>query len=310
MTIAILGAGAIGQLIAHQLANVNVAPLLLVKPDQATSSNNQATPFVIEQPELQQRQQHQFEVISTSDYLTATILPDIELLIVTLKAYQVVPAVSALLPKLSAHCHILLLHNGIGTHLELEPHLDGLGLSLGTTSQGALRLSPRLIRHTGEGMSQFGHYCGPKLSSELHELLLQAIPNSSWVEKIMPALWQKLAVNAVINPLTALNNIPNGALTAARYQPQIDAVLQELQQVAWLENIRLDSDKLASTVRQVMVLTAENFSSMHQDVLHKRRTEIDYINGYLVKRAAAHQLELPINQQLVSQINHLSPAAA
>ncbi|MCH1918585.1 2-dehydropantoate 2-reductase [Shewanella sp. A3A] len=310
MTIAILGAGAIGQLIAHQLANANVAPQLLVKPDQATSSNDQTTPFVLEQQDQHQHQQHQFEVFSTGDYLTATILPDIQLLIVTLKAYQVVPAVSALLPKLSSKCHIVLLHNGIGSHLELQPQLDGLGLSLGTTSQGALRLGPRTVRHTGEGMSQFGHCCGPELSTELRELLLKAIPNSSWVEQIMPALWQKLAVNAVINPLTALNNVPNGALTAARYQPQIDAILSELQQVAWLEHIHLDADKLASTVRQVMVLTAENFSSMHQDVLHKRRTEIDYINGYLVKRAAAHKLALPVNQQLVSQINRLSPAAA
>ena len=307
MNIAILGAGAIGQLLAHQLDTAGIAPLLLLKPEQAILT----TPFLFEVQGLPNRCiPHGYDVFSLDDKHTATILPEVDLLLVTLKAYQVVNAVKALLPQLSPHCHILLLHNGIGTHQELQPLLKGQGLSLGTTSQGALKLGPRSIRHTGEGMSQFGHFCGPALATDFKQQLLAAIPNSSWVDDILPALWQKLAVNAVINPLTALDNVPNGELTAARYQPTIKAVLQELQQVADQEQIALDGEQLAARVRQVMVLTSKNFSSMQQDVAHQRRTEIDYINGYVVKRAAAHQLAAPTNQALVEQITAREHAVA
>lgn len=302
MNIAILGAGAIGQLLAHQLETADISPLLLLKPAQA----QHATPFSFEQQGQPSNViTHGYDVLSLSDKHTSAILPEVDVLLVTLKAYQVVDAVTQLLPQLRPSCHILLLHNGIGPHQELEPQLNGQGLSLGTTSQGALKLGPRSIRHTGEGMSQFGHYCGPELAPEFKQRLLDAIPNSSWVADILPTLWQKLAVNAVINPLTALENVRNGELTSARYQPTIKAVLQELQQVATKEQIALDGEQLAARVRQVMVLTSENYSSMQQDVAQQRRTEIDYINGYLVKRAAAHQLSVPANQRLLAQITAL-----
>ncbi|KFZ36401.1 hypothetical protein HR45_16395 [Shewanella mangrovi] len=296
MKIAILGAGAIGQLLAHQLATAGSKPVLLVKANQVEVD----TPFVIEQQDG--RKLRHFESYCVTD----AQLPEVELVIVTLKAYQVTAALMAWLPKLPKQCHILLLHNGIGTHLELASRLAHHGLSLGTTSQAALKITPHTIKQTGTGITQFGHYCGTPISDELQQLLLTAIPDSCQVEHILTALWHKLAINAVINPLTAIEDIPNGALAAEKYQYTISAILAELMQVAELEGIELDGQFIAGRVKQVIELTADNYSSMHQDVAFQRPTEIDYINGYLVKRAQAHGIQLFHNQQLWQQIQQLS----
>ncbi|QSX34625.1 2-dehydropantoate 2-reductase [Shewanella avicenniae] len=296
MNIAILGAGAIGQLLAHQLDAAGNTPFFLVKPEQRFLG----APFTL-QTQTGTQARH-FDTFSLADELQ----PKIDLLIVTLKAYQVRRALTRWQAKLSPNCHILLLHNGIGTHLEIAPILGQHGLSLGTTSQAALKLGPHSIKQTGNGTTQFGHYAGPTMAKELQQLLLKALPDSCVAEHILTALWHKLAINAVINPLTAIEDIPNGALAAEKYQHTISAVLTELMQVANLEGIELDSAFVSERVKQVISLTADNYSSMHQDVAFQRPTEIDYINGYLVQRAHAHGITLFYNQQLLTKVRQLS----
>ncbi|MCL1073703.1 ketopantoate reductase family protein [Shewanella dokdonensis] len=298
MSIAILGAGAIGQLLAQQLANGGCQPEFIVRPDKSLPPQQlftlETTTGSYSRP---------FSCLSTE--AAAAEFSHLSLVIVTLKAYQVVAALSALLPKLSSHCQLLLLHNGLGPHRQIIPLLAGRGLSLGSTSQGALRLGERQIRHTGSGITQFGHIAGPTMPDELKLLLLRAIPHSEWCDDIMLALWGKLAVNAAINPLTAIDNIPNGALADAHYQQHIQAVIAELVEVAQCEGLTLENEALLQRVNQVIKLTANNYSSMQQDVLYHRPTEIDAINGYLLQLAQQHDIELPVNQALVTQVKRL-----
>lgn len=298
MTIAILGAGAIGQLLAHQLASSGCQPLLIVRPDKCCQPLQK---FTLETRDGSYCRMFPCLAIDAA----AAEFSNINLLIVTLKAYQVVNTLSALLPKLSQHCQLLLLHNGLGPHRQLIPLLAGRGLSLGTTSQGALRIGERQIRHTGCGITQLGDIAGPAMPQKLQSQLLQAIPDSEWCDDIMPALWGKLAVNAAINPLTAIDNIPNGALAEKHYQQQIQAVIAELVKIAKFEGLSLDNDALLQRVNQVISLTATNYSSMQQDIQHQRLTEIDAINGYLLQLAQQHDVELPVNQSLVAQVKCL-----
>ncbi|GAL11326.1 2-dehydropantoate 2-reductase [Vibrio astriarenae] len=71
------------------------------------------------------------------------------------------------------------------------------------------------------------------------------------------------------------------------------------------EGIAIELNTLQSKVDDVVRLTANNLSSMQQDISHQRRSEIDYITGYLLARARAHQLELPYNQALYNDIQRL-----
>ncbi|WP_283627843.1 ketopantoate reductase family protein [Shewanella baltica] len=305
--IAILGAGAVGQLICRQLtvAGMNVGFI----DRNALESGQQVlsfTPLASADDNLQQTQAIPYSV----PILSADALDNIRLVIVCVKAYQVLDALSPLLKQLPSQCHILLLHNGMGPHLALAPLINaqanGRGLSLGTTSQGVLRQAHWQIKQTGQGLTQLGHFAGAELTEHYRNALLAAIPSSEWVDAIVPCLWQKLAVNAAINPLTTLYQCPNGKLAEPDFSEMIKGILDELVIVAAHDGVSLDQSFLHDRVYQVIRLTAGNFSSMHQDIAHQRRTEIDQINGYICERAQAHGLSAPVNAELWARVKQLA----
>ena len=252
-----------------------------------------------------ENKEHQYQVRA----LTAND-PQIEqltLLIVCVKAYHVIDAIKGIEPYLASDCHILLLHNGLGPHLEISQYLKPTqGLSLGTTSQGATRAHTWSVTRTGKGLTQLGHCIGQPISSELKQQLLHAIPNSEWAHEILPSLWYKLAVNSVINPLTAINACKNGSLAHHDYRDTIQDIISELMLVAEHEKLPIERTLVHDRVHEVIHLTQNNYSSMYQDIANQRQTEIDYINGYLVKLANKHQLRLPTNQKLLDSIRLLS----
>ena len=304
--IAILGAGAVGQLICHQLTTAGMGVALIGRDSIVSIQQTlSVTPLAPANDNQQKTHALQYSV----PILTANALDNIRLVIVCVKAYQVLDALLPLLNQLPRQCHILLLHNGMGPHLALAPLIDAQaddrGLSLGTTSQGVLRQASWQIRQTGQGLTQFGHFAGTELTEHYRNALLTAITNSEWVDAIVPCLWQKLAVNAAINPLTALYQCPNGTLAEPDFSDMIKGILDELVTVATLEGVPLDKQLLHDRVYQVIRLTAGNFSSMHQDIAHQRRTEIDQINGYICERARAHGLSAPVNADLWARVKQL-----
>ncbi len=294
--IAILGAGAVGQLIYQQLLADGNSPLLIVRKQEQP----QTITFTATDGEVTES-----TVILASPKSESPLLEQVRLLIVCVKAYQVCDAIKSIIDKLSPKCHIILLHNGMGPHLDVPALLHGQGLSLGTTSQAALKHDRWHIEQTGLGSTQLGHFKGEHLTQEYKSLLLKAIPNSQWCEPVLLSLWQKLAINAAINPLTAIHDCSNGKLAEDQYRHQISAIVSELVEVALADGIELDKSALINRVYEVIGLTAANFSSMHQDVLNKRKTEIESINGYVVQRAQHHQLSAKVNLSLLEQIKKL-----
>jgi len=298
--IAILGAGAVGQLIYQQLLADGNAPLLIVREQLPQPEQPQTITFTALEGKVTES-----TAILTSPKSPSPRLKQIQLVIVCVKAYQVCDAIKSIIGTLSSQCHIVLLHNGMGPHLDVPAILHGQGLSLATTSQAALKHARWHIEQTGLGSTQFGHFKGEPLTQELSSVLLKAIPNSQWCEPILLSLWQKLAINAAINPLTAINHCKNGKLAEAQYRHLISAIVSELVEVALADGIELDKSALINRVYEVIELTAANFSSMHQDMINKRKTEIESINGYVVQRARHHQLSVKFNLSLLEQVKKM-----
>ncbi|WP_346827192.1 2-dehydropantoate 2-reductase [Serratia inhibens] len=221
-----------------------------------------------------------------------------ELLLVTLKAWQVSGAVSALLPRLNPHCAILLLHNGMGTQDELPPNHQPI--LQGTTTHAARHEGSTII-HVAGGTTHIGPTSPAAIHlSHLAEVLHQALPDVAWHDNIASANWRKLAVNCVINPLTALYNCRNGELQ--RYPEQIEILCREVSSVMEMEGYHTSCEGLWQYVMEVIQSTADNISSMLQDVRTQRHTEIDYITGYLLRRARSHGMILPENARLFELI--------
>ncbi|GDX06146.1 2-dehydropantoate 2-reductase [Buttiauxella sp. A111] len=221
-----------------------------------------------------------------------------DLLLVTLKAWQVSGSVKTLATKLPSHCPILLLHNGMGTIEELQSLRQPL--LTGVTTHAARR-DGNIIIHVANGTTHIGpgNTAGRDFSY-LADILHRTLPDMAWHNNILAASWKKLAVNCVINPLTALYNCPNGELR--HHQDEVSDICNEVAIVMEREGHHTSAEALLFYVGEVIESTGENISSMLQDVRVQRHTEIDYITGYLLQRARVHGLCVPVNNRLYELI--------
>lgn len=174
-------------------------------------------------------------------------------------------------------------------------------LLLGVTTHAA-RHDDDAIVHVASGITHIGPAKHPyRNGHNLTAILHQAMP-VIWHENIYPAAWSKLAVNCVINPLTALKGCRNGDLR--HYPGEVAAICQEVAAVMACEGIPVSAENLLADINKIIASTAENISSMLQDIRMQRRTEIDYISGFLLKRAQAHGLAVPVNSHLYAQVKY------
>jgi 2-dehydropantoate 2-reductase len=125
------------------------------------------------------------------------------------------------------------------------------------------------------------------------------------VDNIMDYIWSKLLVNAGINALTAIHRCPNGKLLeSAATKDMLTAAVREGETIAKRLNVELIDDPLAMTL-DVCRKTAQNISSMLQDVNNKRFTEIDSINGAIVTAGKKLGLPTPVNAELVEKVKEI-----
>ncbi len=287
----LLGCGALGGVLAGLLAKSGHQISLL-----RTDGGSVRLPLQLQLWDLND-QSYRFE----PDFLQPKDADSITLLLVTTKAYQVQPALEPLIDRLPSQTPILLLHNGMGTQEWVQRAFPLNPLLVGITSNGALRLGIDEYCHTGPGET----WIGPANSAAqgyafLADVLDQALPHAGWSSDIHLKQWEKLVINSIINPLTALSGEKNGSLLARR--EEIEALCHELHPLLLRQGLPQSEETWAETVLKVANLTRENYSSMQQDIAHGRPTEIDYLCGYLLHKAQPLSIPLPLQQQLYQAI--------
>lgn len=218
------------------------------------------------------------------------------------KSFQISSALKNIADSLKKNSAIILAHNGMGTLAELPKELESKhSIYTLLTTHGSLRSSPLCITHTGVGSSDIGLLLGASHLNQqqsLTQLLNAALPSVNFHPEIKDKQWLKLAINCVINPLTAINNVNNGTINSAIYQDSIIRLLEEIIAVANTEGVMLDLSELKQKAHEVAQATAKNCSSMRCDVLAKRRSEIDYINGYIHHLGIKHNIATPENTKM------------
>jgi 2-dehydropantoate 2-reductase len=219
--------------------------------------------------------------------------------LVLVKSHQtsaVAPAVaSALAPQGLA----ITLQNGLGNLEALEGPIGRGRVGAGVVTVGAGLLAPGRVRVT-PGSVALG--AGPSRAHELARLLSAAGFAVSVEPDIDRLVWRKLAVNCAINPLSALRGCLNGTLLETpEPRSTLVQVAIEVAAVAAAKGIELRADP-AELVLKVVRETAANRSSMLQDLDRGARTEIDAMNGALVREARAHGVLVPLNESLWCQV--------
>lgn len=293
MNIVILGSGAMGLLYYKQLWQAHNVSIRFRNDNHIEDVKLTFTNIFGQSSQLPIRCANTQE-LNTADIILSTV-----------KAYDVVQALTNL--KLNPSIPIILMHNGMGTIESLSNKLKNPLLPLLTT-QASKKLAVRHIQHTGNGVNQLG-YINKKdklLTKKLFYALETSIPGMQLSNDIRTLQWKKLAVNCAINPLTAIFNINNGLLDNKLYKSTIKQITNELITVGKCEGLNLDYKQLLNTIDQVIHKTKHNSSSMRQDVINHRTTEIEFINGYIVKMGLKHNIETPVNEMMIKQITDIN----
>jgi 2-dehydropantoate 2-reductase len=126
-------------------------------------------------------------------------------------------------------------------------------------------------------------------------------------DRIKDDMWQKLVVNCVINPINAITRTEVGAIADERLGPLKQLIVDECRRVAARDGVDLASDLVARIDRQYA--PSKNLSSMQQDLLKGRGTEIDFLNGAVVRLGAKYGVECPVNQALTMIIRAMERAS-
>ncbi|WP_068712285.1 2-dehydropantoate 2-reductase [Vibrio tritonius] len=248
------------------------------------------------------------DTLPTIDFTTndTEALKTADLLLVTVKAWQLEPALLPLIQHLHPDTIIVCMQNGMGATDSVYEKIQHFPLVLATTTHGAFKTDAQQVCHSGLGQTMLG---AANLSGEqctfLAEVFNHALSEVLWVSDIRIPLWNKLAINCVINPLTAIHQCPNGALDEEQFSPIIKALLGEIAAVMSAESLTTSLEELSLRVHQVIVATKANHSSMKQDIAQQRRTEIDFITGYLIQQAQQHHIAVPNNLRLFEQIKQM-----
>jgi 2-dehydropantoate 2-reductase len=289
----VLGAGAIGSLCAHALQGAGAGVTLLLRE----KTEDVGSELLVEQGA--ERSVDRFPVATADDCGSITHL------LVTTKAYDVRAAVQSICAHLTDDTVVLLLVNGMGMAEQVLVDHPGLDIYCGTTTEGAYRIAPMHIRHAGRGRTRIGRQ-GMVAAPAWFENWHRAMAPCQWDPDIEAALWAKLAVNCVINPLTALNDCPNGELASrGELAAEVEALCREVGQVSYAAGFTDTAQNIAEMAAAVIAGTADNLSSMLQDVSAGRRTEVDYITGQLLRVAREHGIAAPHNTALYERIKHI-----
>jgi 2-dehydropantoate 2-reductase len=305
MKIGVIGPGAMGCFLAARLAlSGNEVMILDHNPERAEFMNQKGLkikgdpgPYPVRVPVT----------------LNPKDLAGRELIINCVKAYDT-RSVAQALQSVGTDSYLLTLQNGVGNVEILGEYLPKGKILAGITAHGATYLGYGRVKYAGPGDTFIGHgFYGinRERSADAHlqtfaDLLTAGRIPTKIVNRIEDLIWSKLLVNVGINALTALTRLANGKLIEFPETREIlEEAVQEGLRVGKKKGIRFIYEDMPGQVKKVCHNTAGNISSMLQDVLKKKRTEIDFINGVIMKTGQQFDIPVPVNGLLTRLVKTL-----
>ena len=332
----ILGLGSLGKLVAFHLASIPNRPPISILFHRASTRAAWVEAGQAIEVERDEQTDRRTGFDAESGARPATEEKKVEQsqkpiynLIVTLKGPVTAGALASIAHRLTADSTIVFLQNGLGILDELDekvfPNPDTRpSYMAGIVTHGAHSKSQFKTEHAGLGTIALSVL--PKASSDgldFQESELMALSQSSRYllrtltrtpslaalgypyQELFQLQLEKLAVNAVVNPITAILGCYNGELLHGTHATrlmrlllaEISLVIRNLPDLQGLPNVeaRFSSERLEHIVVGMLQTTARNLSSMLQDVRKSQVTEIAYINGWFVKKGEELGLRCIVN---------------
>jgi 2-dehydropantoate 2-reductase len=202
----------------------------------------------------------------------------------------------------------LTLQNGLGNIDLICAEIGADNVIAGTTAHGATMLGPGRMRHAGSGKTIIGELNGDRTDriEKIASILKEAGLETEISDNVVGLVWDKLLVNVGINALTGITRLHNGELLEhPEIRELLIAAVKEAHSVATSKGIKLSYDDPVAHTEAVCAATAANKSSMLQDILNHKQTEIDMINGAIVREAGKEGIAAPVNMVLTNLIKFL-----
>lgn len=300
MKIVMLGAGAMGSLFGAMLSRCGKGDVWLLDIWEEHMTQVKTHGLVVES----EQEETVFKVKATTNPEEVGVA---DLIIVFVKAYLTREAVESNLSMVGPETVLVSLQNGLGNIETIESVVGGAHVVGGVTAQGSTMVGPGRVRHGGKGPTYVGETNGkstPKVKLVASLLGESGIPTevSDDIERL---IWEKLIVNVGINAVAAIAGVRNGELLKLdETRVLMTMAVEEAERVARKKGVPVE-ENLVERVFEVCQATARNRCSMGQDVDNGRRTEIDFINGAIVREGKALGIPTPVNTTLTYLVKTL-----
>ncbi len=294
--VAIVGAGALGCLFGGMLARAGAQVTLIGRASHVAAIRRDGLRF---------ESRGQVTIIPVAATEDVAGVRGARLVLLCVKSTDTDDAARAMAPHLGADAVVVNLQNGVDNVERIRAHLANRVIP-GLVYVAAEMAGPGHVRHTGGGSLTIGELDVLRRSNRSDRQTLEQIAalfagagiKVTISDAVEVDLWTKLVMNCAYNAISALTGSQYGRMVAL---PDIRAVMadtvNEVVAVAAAKGVRLPDDLVDRAIRLADGMPV-TISSTAQDLLRGRRTEIDHLNGYVVREGAALGIATPVNRTL------------
>jgi 2-dehydropantoate 2-reductase len=299
----VVGAGAVGSLFAARFARSGHAVTVVARPEHVTAIRAKGLR------------------VEGTDSMTvrleaATAIPEgisTDLAFLTTKAFDLAGAARACGGAMAAPVPTVLPQNGLGVESTVVSALRAAGWAeperwvvRAVNSVPATLVAPGVVRQAGTGEVVLQDPAAVAPAAGATAMTLDLLTGSGFSVRLVPdlarELWRKALINAAINPVSALHRVPNGRLADPPLHAEALTLLREAQQAARAAGFEFTNAEAEADLDRVVRATAENRSSMLQDMDRGRPTEVDAISGEILRTAERLGIDLPATRSVVEQL--------
>lgn len=298
MNVAVMGAGAVGAFFGGMLARAGHRVVLIGRPAHVDA---------IRQHGLRLQAQAFDERLALAANTEPGAAQGADLVLFCVKSPDTEAAGAQLRPHLAPGTLVLTLQNGVDNAERLRPVLPGQAVAAAVVYVATEMAGPGHVRHHGRG--ELVIEPGPRSEAAAQALRAAGVPTEVSAN-VRGALWAKLVINCAYNALSALSQRPYGWLAGQPGVAEVMAdVLAECRAVAAAEGVALPPN-LDAAVRRIAETMPGQCSSTAQDLARGKPSEIDHLNGHVLRRGRALGVPTPANQVLHTLVKLAEAARA
>jgi 2-dehydropantoate 2-reductase len=295
MKIAVIGAGAMGSLYGAYLSRYNQVYMIDVNSKVVEAINKRGLV-------IYEKEENKNVIFHVSAATNSEDLGVMDLIIVFVKNIYTISAMEKNKNLIGENTLVLTLQNGAGNDRDLQRLVKQENILIGTTEHNCANLEPGCVSHNSSGITNMGMVVyNDSILQQVSEVFKNCGIKTALYENIQEIIWKKLFINMSLNSVTAILQCKVGYLHDNNDASHIvKMILSEAVDVAIADGTYFDKNEIIENVENhIKKDFYEVITSMNQDISNKRITEIDHINGAVVRAAKESGIQTPYNEFIV-----------